>query len=57
MDYLLTGTSFGAEKIKNPKLIERVEEIEELPEDYQETLVSVLDSFIKRYKFEQLAKS
>jgi len=57
LDYLLTGTSFGAEKIKNPKLIERVEEIEELPEDYQETLVSVLDSFIKRYKFEQLAKS
>lgn len=57
LDYLLTGTSFGAEKIKNPKLIERVEEIEELPEDYQEILVSVLDSFIKRYKFEQLAKS
>ncbi len=55
LDYLLTGKTNGAEKLKNAKLIERIEELEKLPGEYQETLISVLDSFIKRYKFEELA--
>lgn len=57
LDYLLTGQSPGAEKITNNKLIERIEELERLPLEYQETLISVLDSFIKRYKFEELAQN
>jgi transcriptional regulator with XRE-family HTH domain len=57
LDYLLTGKSSKNEKLKNAKLIERIEELENLPLEYQETLVSVLDSFIKRHKFEELAHS
>lgn len=55
LDYLLTGKANDAERLKNAKLIERIEELEKLPGEYQETLISVLDSFIKRYKFEELA--
>ncbi len=57
LDYLLTGKSGKTEKLKNAKLIERMEEVEGLPSEYQETLISVLDSFIKRHKFEELAHS
>ena len=57
LDYLLTGKSYGADKVKNPKLIEKIEEVDKLPGEYQQTLISVLDSFVKRYKFEQLATS
>jgi transcriptional regulator with XRE-family HTH domain len=57
LDYMLTGKSSKNEKLKGAKLIERIEELENLPLAYQETLVSVLDSFIKRHKFEELAHS
>ena len=57
LDYLLTGKNSKTDKLKNDRLIERREEIESLPPEYQETLVSVLDSFIKRHKFEELAHS
>ena len=56
LDYLVIGKT-RAEKVKNIKLIERIEEIEKLPLEYQDTLISVLDSFIKRHKFEELAHS
>ncbi len=52
LDYLMTGKSHDAEKVKNIKLIERIEKIEKLPIEYQDTLISVLDSFINRHKFE-----
>lgn len=55
VDYLLMGKSSKTENLKNAKLIEKIEELEALPLDYQETLISVLDSFIKRHKFEELA--
>jgi transcriptional regulator with XRE-family HTH domain len=55
LDYLLTGKANGATRLKNAKLIERIEQLEKLPGEYQETLISVLDSFIKRHKFEELA--
>jgi transcriptional regulator with XRE-family HTH domain len=55
LDYLLTGKSSKVEKLQNAQLIERIEELENLPKEYQETLISVLDSFIKRNKFEELA--
>ncbi|MDL2274679.1 helix-turn-helix domain-containing protein [Desulfosarcina sp. OttesenSCG-928-G10] len=56
LDYLITGKSARAEKLKNTQLIERIEEIERLPVEYQKTLISVLDSFIKRHRFEELAQ-
>jgi hypothetical protein len=43
--------------VKNPQLIEKIEEVDELPGEYQQTLISALDSFVKRYKFEMLANS
>ncbi len=52
LDYLLTGRSYGADKVKNPLLIEKIEEVDELPGKYQQGLISVLESFVKRYKFE-----
>jgi transcriptional regulator with XRE-family HTH domain len=57
LDYLVTGKNTSAGKIKNAQLIERIEEIEKLPQEYQKTLICVLDSFIKRHKFEELAQS
>jgi hypothetical protein len=57
LDYLLTGKSSKTEKLKNTKLIECIEEVENLPPEYQETLISVLDSFIKRHRFEELVHS
>ena len=54
LDYLLTGKSYCADKVKNPQLIE---EVDELPGEYQQTLISVLDLFVKRYKFKMLANS
>ena len=57
LDYLVMGRNTSAEKMKNAQLIERIEEIEKLPVEYQDTLISVLDSFIKRHKFEELAHS
>ncbi len=59
LDYLLTGKgkSYSADNVKNPQLIEKIEEVDELPGEYQQTLISVLDSFVKRYKLEMLANS
>lgn len=56
VDYLLTGKSNKTEKLNDVRLIEKIEELEALPPEYQETLISVLDSFVKRHKFEELAQ-
>jgi len=57
LDYLVQGKNTSAEKMKNSQLIERIEEIKKLPAEYQDTLICVLDSSIKRHKFEELAHS
>ncbi len=57
LDYLVQEKNTSAEKMKNAQLIERIEEIEKLPAEYQNTPICVLDSFIKRHKFEELAHS
>lgn len=44
-------------KIKNQELLHQLEEINNLPEGDQETVVSFLDAFIKRRKFEELVHS
>jgi hypothetical protein len=41
-------------KIKNQKLLEQLEAINDLPDEDLETVVSFLDAFIKRRRFEEL---
>ncbi len=41
-------------KIKNQRLLHQLEAINDLPEKDQETVVSFLDAFIKRRRFETL---
>ncbi len=43
-------------KIKNQKLLHQLEAINNLPKEDQETVVSFLDAFIKRRKFEELVQ-
>lgn len=55
LDYLLRdGFETAAAKIKNKKLLNKLEAINDLPKDDQETVISFLDAFIKRRKFEKL---
>ncbi len=45
-------------KIKNQELLHQLKEVNNLPdEEDQETVVSFLDAFIKRRKFEELVHS
>lgn len=57
LDYLMKGS--GAMKtnaLKNPKLSERFEKINELPQEDQDILVAIIDAFIKKYRFEKVAQ-
>lgn len=55
LDYLLRdGFETAAAKIKNKKLLNKLEAINDLPKADQETVISFLDAFIKRRKFEKL---
>ena len=44
-------------KIKNQELLHKIEEINGLPEEDQYTIISFLDAFIKRRKFEELVNA
>jgi len=44
-------------KIKNQKLLRQLEAVNDLPEDDQEMVISFLDAFIKRRKFEELVQN
>lgn len=58
VDFLIRddkNTAVG--KIKNQALLNQLEQINDLPEDDQKTVVSFLDAFIKRRKFEELVHS
>ncbi|MFH0728495.1 MAG: hypothetical protein V2B19_19425 [Pseudomonadota bacterium] len=44
-------------KIKSQELLNQLEQINNLPDEDQKTVVSFLDAFIKRRKFEELAHS
>ncbi len=44
-------------KISSQELLKQIEEIEKLPEEDQRILTNLLDAYIKKYKFEQLAQS
>ena len=55
VDFLIRNDKDAAVgKIKNQNLLHQLEEINNLPEEDQETVVSFLDAFIKRRKFEEL---
>lgn len=55
VDFLIRDDKHAAVgKIKNQKLLNQLEEINNLPEKDQDTVVSFLDAFIKRRKFEEL---
>lgn len=55
VDFLIRDDKTAAvSKIKNQKLLNKLEAINNLPEDEQETVISFLDAFIKRRQFEEL---
>ena len=58
LDYLLRDEDdVAVNKLSNQELLKCVEEIEKLPEKDQKILTSLLDAYIKKHKFESLAKS
>jgi len=58
VDYLIRDKENATiSKIKNPILRNQIEEVNNLPEKDMETVVSFLDAFIKRRKFEMLVHS
>ena len=58
VDFLIRNDKQTAvSKIKNQKLLHQLEAVNDLPEDDQETVISFLDAFIKRRKFEELVQN
>lgn len=58
VDFLIRDDKNAAVgKIKNQELLNQLEQINNLPEEDQKTVVSFLDAFIKRRKFEELVHS
>jgi transcriptional regulator with XRE-family HTH domain len=58
VDFLIRDDKNAAVgKIKNQELLNQLEQINDLPEEDQKTVVSFLDAFIKRRKFEELVHS
>jgi transcriptional regulator with XRE-family HTH domain len=58
VDFLIRDDKNAAiGKIKNQELLNQLEQINDLPEEDQKTVVSFLDAFIKRRKFEELVHS
>jgi transcriptional regulator with XRE-family HTH domain len=58
VDYLIRDKENATiSKIKNPALRHQIEEVNGLPDKDQETVISFLDAFIKRRKFEELVHS
>lgn len=58
LDYLLREEKdIAINKIKNLKLLERIEVIDTLPKEKQDMLVSILDAFITQQKLEDFVKS
>ncbi|MDY7038850.1 MAG: helix-turn-helix transcriptional regulator [Thermodesulfobacteriota bacterium] len=58
VDYLIRNegnTAIG--KIKNQTLLHQIEEVNNLPDEEQQTVISFLDAFIKRKKLEELIHS
>lgn len=55
VDYLIREEeNIAINKIKNTELLHKIEEVNRLTEEDQHTIISFLDAFIKRRKFEEL---
>lgn len=58
VDYLIRDEGNAAiGKIKNKTLLHQIEEVNNLPDEELQTIISFLDAFIKRKKFEELIHS
>lgn len=58
LDYLLRGEGdVAVNKLSNRELLKCIEEIDKLPKEDQKILTNLLDAYIKKHKFESLAKS
>ena len=58
LDYLITGNNYIEEKeVNNQALINRFQEIDQLPEIKQNHLIALMDAFIKQHKFEELVRT
>ena len=51
------GFDVNTNTIQNQELLNRFHEVSLLPRQEQEILVNLLDAYIKRHKFEELAKT
>jgi len=55
VDYLIREeNNIAVNKIENLELLHKIEEVNNLPEEDQHTIISFLDAFVKRRKFENL---
>lgn len=58
VDYLIRDEENAAiSRIKNQTLLHQIEEVNNLADEDQKTVISFLDAFIKRKKFEELIHS
>ncbi len=57
LDYLILDEITTLYKMKNPQLIKLLEDVDSLPHEDQLTIIDLLDAYIKRRKFEDLALS
>lgn len=56
-DYLIrSGEDLAINKISNQELLRRIEALNSLPEEDQNIVIAVLDAFIKKHGFEEVAK-
>lgn len=58
LDYLMKGSgSDNTNALKDPKLSERFERINDLSKNDQDILVAIIDAFVKKHRFEKIAQS
>lgn len=55
-DLVRDGFEVKTNSMKNQELLNRFNEVSDLPEQDQSILINLLDAYIKRHKFEKLVK-
>ena len=55
-DLIRDGFEVKTNSMKNQELLNRFQEVSDLPEQDQSILINLLDAYIKRHKFEKLVK-
>ncbi len=54
VDYLLNRDRKSTIEIQNQDLLKKVEEIDQLPQEEQKTIIDLLDAYVKRSPFRQM---